>query len=205
MTTTSKTTNGPKTAAKRTTAKPTAKKAAAKPAAAPLIEETAPAPAATLVEPVEAMEEQFEETVKAGTEAAASNLEASMELTKKGVEDAVKGYDRFAEFNKDNMDAVVAAGNAVAKGAETLQDELMAYAKRNLEDSTAAFKALSGAKNAKEFFDIQTSLVKSHYDGLVGEISKMSELSLRISNEVMEPLNARMAVAMDKLSQPMNR
>lgn len=198
MTTTSKTTT--KTAAKRTTAKPAAKKAAA-----PLIEETAPAPAATLVEPVEAMEEQFEETVKAGTEAAASNLEASMELTKKGVEDAVKGYDRFAEFNKDNMDAVVAAGNAVAKGAETLQDELMAYAKRNLEDSTAAFKALSGAKNAKEFFDIQTSLVKSHYDGLVGEISKMSELSLRISNEVMEPLNARMAVAMDKLSQPMNR
>ena len=203
MTTTTKTTT--KTAAKRTTAKPAAKKAAPKPAAAPLIEETAPAPAATLVEPVEAMEEQFEETVKAGTEAAASNLEASMELTKKGVEDAVKGYDRFAEFNKDNMDAVVAAGNAVAKGAETLQDELMAYAKRNLEDSTAAFKALSGAKNAKEFFDIQTSLVKSHYDGLVGEISKMSELSLRISNEVMEPLNARMAVAMDKLSQPMNR
>ncbi|MEM9878973.1 MAG: phasin family protein [Pseudomonadota bacterium] len=153
---------------------------------------------------VEAQKEQLENAFKVSSDAATKNIEKSFEMTKKGMDEAVKGFDEIASFSKENVDAVMASSNAAAKGMESLNAELFAYSKSSIEEGMAAAKALTSAKNLREFFDIQNSMMKTSYDRFVSESSKFSEMGLKIASEVAEPVNARMAVVMEKVSKPLN-
>jgi len=152
---------------------------------------------------VEAQKEQLENAFKASSDAATKNIEKSFEMTKKTMDEAVKGFDDVASFSKENVDAVMASSNAVAKGIESMNAELIAYSKASMEESMAAVKALTSAKNLREYFDIQNAMMKTSYDRFVSETSKFSEMGLKIMSEVAEPVNARMAVVMEKASKPL--
>ncbi|MEM1020121.1 MAG: phasin family protein [Sphingomonadales bacterium] len=154
---------------------------------------------------VEAQKEQLENAFKASSEAATKNIEKSFEMTKKTMDEAVKGFDEIAAFSKENVDAMMASSNAATKGLESMNAEIMAYSKSAMEDSMAAMKALTGAKNLREYFDIQNAMMKSSYDRYVAESSKFSEMGLKIMSEVAEPVNARMAVVMEKMAAPIAR
>lgn len=151
---------------------------------------------------VEAQKEQLENAIKASSEAASKNIEKSFEMTKKSMDEAVKGFDEVASFSKENVDAIMASSNAAAKGVEAINSEIMAFSKSSMDESMAAMKALSSAKNLREYFDIQNSMMKSSYDRFISESSKFSEMGLKIMSEVAEPVNARMAVVMEKMTKP---
>lgn len=153
---------------------------------------------------VEAQKEQLENAFKASSEAANKGIEKSFEMTKKSMDEAVKGFDEIASFSKENVDAVMASSNAAAKGIESMNAELFAYSKGQMEEGVAAVKALSSAKNMREYFDIQNAMMKTSYDRFVSESSKFSEMGLKIMSEVAEPVNARMAVVMEKASKPLS-
>ncbi|GAB4137978.1 MAG: hypothetical protein Tsb0016_03590 [Sphingomonadales bacterium] len=147
---------------------------------------------------VESGKEKFEQAYKATTEAATKNLEKSFEMTQKQFEEAQKNFGEMSGFSKENLDALVASTNAAAKGAEQISAELMAYSKKSVEDSLAAVKALSGAKNLREYFDLQNSLAKDSYDNFVAETSRFTEMYMKMANDVFEPVNSRFATAMER-------
>lgn len=151
---------------------------------------------------ISAQKEQMENAFKASSQAASKNIEKSLEITKKSMGEAVKGFDEIAAFSKENVDAVMASSNAAAKGMESMNAEIMAYSKGSMEEGVAAMKALTSAKNIREYFDIQNAMMKSSYDRFVSESSKFSEMSLKIMSEVSEPVNSRMSVVMEKVTKP---
>lgn len=153
---------------------------------------------------VEAQKAQMETAFKASSEAASKNIEKSLEMTKKSMGEAVKGFDEIASFSKENVEAVVASGNAAKKGMESMNAEIMSYSKGQMEESVAAVKALTSAKNLREYFDIQNQMMKTSYDRFVSESSKFSEMGLKIMSEVAEPVNARVAVVMEKAGKPLS-
>src|SRR5580692_1023637 len=73
--------------------------------------------------------------------------------------DAIKagfGYDNVVSYSKDTAEALSKAATVAGKGAETLNNEIYAYAKQSLDDSLAAGKAVLAAKSVHEAIEIQT-------------------------------------------------
>src|SRR3546814_3180529 len=94
--------------------------------------------------------------------------------------------EEFNDFAKGNVEAVVAAGRAAAKGAETLGQNAAEYSRKSFEEATKAMKTLSGAKSPTEFFKLQNDFAKTQFDSLIRSEEHTSELQslMRISYAV---------------------
>ncbi|MEX6725733.1 phasin family protein [Parapedomonas caeni] len=150
---------------------------------------------------MEAGKERLEQAVKAGTETATKNFEKAVEMSKKQMDEAMKAFDEFSTFQKGNVEAVVASGQAAAKAVEELSKVAADYSKKALADAQATAKSLTAAKNAKEFMEIQNASLKSHYDAFVAETSKATELGFKVMSDIFEPLSTRMAIALEKVTK----
>ncbi|MEM7212145.1 MAG: phasin family protein [Pseudomonadota bacterium] len=139
------------------------------------------------------------------TKAATKQVEEFTAEAKKTVEEGVeklsKGFEDASSFGQDNVEAVVASGKAFAKAAEELNAEMMAYSKKSYEDSMAAAKELSGVKSVSDFFEMQTTLAKSSFEGFVSQATKMNEMYSAAAKEAFEPLNARFTAAADLVKE----
>lgn len=129
-------------------------------------------------------------------------LGAAREQIEKASVNAFKSYEDLSKFQKDNFDAYVAASTVMAKGFETLGKTWMAFTQESMENGAQVAKALLGAKTLREAVDLQTDFAKTSFDKLVGESTKLSELSVKVANEAFEPINARLNVAVEKLLKP---
>ncbi|WP_282607372.1 phasin family protein [Pelagibius sp. Alg239-R121] len=171
---------------------------------------TASTTANEAIKPVEAAvsasKDVVESVVKAGSEAAAKGYEQAVAMTKEQVErtsSAVfQGYDEIATLGKDNIDAYVQSGNIVAKGFEDLSKAWMSFAQSSLDAQVAVSKQLLGVKTFREAVDMQTSFTKSSFDTAMAESAKLTELSVKVANEAMTPIQDRVNVMTDKLMKP---
>lgn len=184
---------------------------AAKPSLPPVHVAAAPvAPAAKPV-PAPAIGEQF---VK-GTFAMTDQFKAIFDVksfdkyfgdAKAQVEKAsaqtMKAYEDAAKFNKENLDAFVVASTTYAKGVESVSKSWAAFAQETFEASANVAKAMLGAKTLKEAVDLQTDFAKTTFDKFVAEGTKVSEASIKVTNEALEPINARVNVAVEKMLKP---
>ena len=203
-----------KTATK--TATKTGAKAPAKAAAKPVAAKKAAAveaptlPLQEAMEPVEAAvsasQETMEAVVKAGTQAATKSYEQAVAIAQEQVEKAssnlFQGYDDVTTLGKDNIDACIQSTTVFAKGVETMGKELMSFAQSYTDTSVANAKALFGAKTVRELIDLQTDFSRSGFDSLVAESAKLTELSMNLANETIEPLQARVNATVEKMMKP---
>jgi phasin family protein len=144
--------------------------------------------------------------VKAGTDAATKNYEQAIAMTKDQVEKAstalFRGYDEMTVLNKDNVEAVVASSTIVAKGYETIGREVMSFTQSAIETNIAATKAIFGAKTLRELVDLQADFARSQFDNALAESAKLTEMSVRVANDAIEPLQSRVNVTVEKLLKP---
>lgn len=201
----------PKKAPAEAVAAPAKPVPAAKPSLPPVHVAAAPvAPAAKSV-PAPAIGEQF---IK-GTFAMTDQFKAFFDVksydkyfgdAKAQVEKAsaqtMKAYEDAAKFNKENLDAFVVASTTYAKGVESVSKSWAAFAQETFEASANVAKAMLGAKTLKEAVDLQTDFAKTTFDKFVAEGTKVSEASIKVTNEALEPINARVNVAVEKMLKP---
>lgn len=144
--------------------------------------------------------------LKAGTDAAAKGYEQAIELTRENVAKAntafLKGYADAQGFGKGNVDALVQAGTIFAKGAEQISKQVAALTQNSVQSSVVTAKALMGCKTLRDVIDLQADFARSSFDALVAESTKISELSLKVTNEAIAPIQARVTVAVEKLTKP---
>ncbi len=184
---------------------------AAKPSLPPVHVAAAPAAPAAKPVPAPATGEQF---VK-GTFAMTDQFKAFFDVksydkyfgdAKAQVEKAsaqtMKAYEDAAKFNKENLDAFVVASTTYAKGVESVSKSWAAFAQETFEASANVAKAMLGAKTLKEAVDLQTDFAKTTFDKFVAEGTKVSEASIKVTNEALEPINARVNVAVEKMLKP---
>lgn len=184
---------------------------AAKPSLPPVQVAAAPALPAAKPVPAPAIGEQF---IK-GTFAMTDQFKALFDVksfdkyfgdAKAQVEKAsaqtMKAYEDAAKFNKENLDAFVVASTTYAKGVESVSKSWAAFAQETFEASANVAKAILGAKTLKEAVDLQTDFAKTTFDKFVAEGTKVSEASIKVTNEALEPINARVNVAVEKMLKP---
>lgn len=116
-------------------------------------------------------------------------------------EPAAQLYEGVATLNRDYMETVIESANAFAKGFEALGNEWMSYAQAAVEDGMATSKALMDCKSVDEAVEIQSGYVSSALDRYLAESTKLSELSVKLANDAIEPLNSGFVVAAREIAQ----
>ena len=146
-----------------------------------------------------------QKAAKVGVEAFNQGYEQFFATTKEQVEKflpgAVQGLDEFTKLGKDNMDAAIEAGTIAAKGFEAISQEVTDYNKRIFEAGVANAKALMGVKTVQEAMELQTGFARNSFDEFVSKGTKISELSVKVAQDVAEPVNARFTATVEKLTK----
>ncbi|WP_158240509.1 phasin family protein [Telmatospirillum siberiense] len=150
--------------------------------------------------PVKSIAVPVVETVDAAEETPAvqQNL---IEPAGKGGSEIFKGYEDLLQFNQQNLEALFRSADIVARGVQDLSQSVVALAQGSFEDSLSAGKALAGAKTLKEVIDLSSSLAKSNFDKLVVESQKLGELSSKLAEEAIAPINKRVDAAVQSLTK----
>ena len=192
--------------AKAKAAKPARKPAkAAKPA-----RKSAPAAAAAQVQAAKASVRTNTQNLNEGTRImknetnkVAERVQAAFGDVNDRAKNAVERNTRFAEelteLGRGNVEAMVASTKIVAKGVETLGQEVAEFGRKSFEDASAALKGFADVKSPADFFRLQTEFVRSQFDNVVSESSKLSEKMIKLAGEVAEPMTNRATVAAERV------
>lgn len=133
------------------------------------------------------------------TKAATKQVEEFTAEAKKtmeeGVEKMSKGLEDATQFGQENVEAVVASSKVVAKAAEEMNAEILAFSKKSYEDSMAAAKEFTSVKSMSELFEKQTEFAKVSFEGFVAEATKLNEMYSSAAKDAFEPINARLTAA----------
>ncbi len=128
-------------------------------------------------------------------------VKAQQEQVEKASAQILKSYDELSVLTKGNVDAVVKSGTIVAKGAEEAGKQVAAFTQSSMEKGVSNAKALLAVKTIQELFELQNAFAKASLDALVSESTKLQELTVKVANEALVPLSARMNVAVEALSK----
>jgi phasin family protein len=107
--------------------------------------------------------------------------------------------EELTELSKGNVEAFVASTKIVAKGLETVGQEVADFSRKSFEDASAALKSFTEVKSATDFFRLQSEFARTQFDGLVAESSKLSETMIKLAGDVAEPLASRYSVAAERV------
>lgn len=146
-----------------------------------------------------ATKEQIEKAVKATTEA----TEKAFATTKLRLEAMAKSYGDAAKLGKDGVEAFVAAGTVASKGVESLNADMMAFAKSQYEGNIAAAKAMMAAKTLQEVVELQNGFTKSAFEAYAAQATKFSEAAAKLTEDAFAPINAQVKLAVEKLAKPL--
>ena len=105
------------------------------------------------------------------------------------------------EFNKANLEAVVASGKVFFSGAQDLVKEDVANSKAAVETVTADVKKMTAVKSPTELMQLQGELARRNFDAAVSFGSKRTEALLKLYNDAFAPISNRMSVAAEKISK----
>ena len=158
---------------------------------------------------VAAGKEAVETAVKAGTEVATKGYEKAIAMSKEHVEaahkagtQAFKGYEDMVAFGKDNVDAAIKSGTILTRGVQDINKVLFGLAQAQLEESVAATKKIFGCKSVKDVVEVQSDIAKANYAKFMAESRKLADMSVKLAEESVAPIAARVAVAVEKTTKP---
>lgn len=102
----------------------------------------------------------------------------------------VKNLDDLQKYGKDGFDAGMTSFAAVQKSLQALAVEAADFSKKQYEQSSAALEKLLGAKSLDKAIEIQSDYVKSAYESLVSEATKVGELYADLAKETYKPFES---------------
>ena len=147
--------------------------------------------------------EQMKNTMNSTTESAMASGKATFDQvaskSRQAIEHSMKSVDEMAGMARGNVEAMLASSRAAAHGIEAIAREVSEFSRKAFEETTAAARAMTTVKSPNELMQLQNDFAKTQFDAAVAEMSKLSETMVKLMGEVFEPMQARAAVATDKL------
>ena len=131
---------------------------------------------------------------------AAAAVTLPTDLTQK-MESAMKTAEEFVSFGQGNVEAFVKASQIWATGVQDLTKAFAATAQEQMDSNMAIFKALAGVKSVKEAIDLQTTLARTSMEKAVTETSKITDASMKLTEQALAPITARVTLAMEKFGR----
>jgi phasin family protein len=120
---------------------------------------------------------------------------------KEGMHTMINNSKELIAFGEGNLEAFAAASKIWVAGVQDLTKQVAETAKASLEESVATAKALTSVKSVKEAIDLQSTYSKAAVAKALAESSKLTEASLKLTEQTLAPITARIAVAVDTFSK----
>ncbi len=146
----------------------------------------------------------FETTVaglKDGMAQATAGFAETQAKVKEGMEKAMKTAEELVAFSQGNVEALVKSGQIWAAGVQDLGKQIAANAQASFDETMATFKALSSVKSLKDAFDLQASLARSTMEKTLAESGKLTDASMKLTEQTLAPLTARVSLAVEKFAK----
>jgi phasin family protein len=146
----------------------------------------------------------FEQTVsglKDGMAKAAAGLADTQAKVKEGMEKAMKTAEELVAFSQGNVEAMVKSGQIWAAGVQDIGKQIAANAQASLDETMSMFKALTSVKSLKDAFELQSGLARSAMEKTLAESGKLTDASLKLTEQTLAPLTARVSLAMEKFAK----
>jgi phasin family protein len=146
----------------------------------------------------------FESTVsglKDGMSRATVGFENTQEKVKEGMEKAMKTAEELMAFSQGNLEAMVRSGQIWASGMQDLGKQIAATAQASFDETMSTFKALTSAKSLKDAFDMQATLARTTLEKTLAESGKLTDASMKLTEQTLAPLTARVTLAMEKFAK----
>lgn len=105
----------------------------------------------------------------------------------------LKNFEEFQKLGKDNVDVAMKQFGSVSKGWQAIATEVADYSKKSFEDGSAALEKLFGAKSLETAIEVQSTYVKTAYEGFVAEATKLGELYTDLAKESYKPFEGFLA------------
>jgi len=106
------------------------------------------------------------------------------------------------EAIKGNVEAIMESSHIWSAGCQAIGQTIAASAQGQLERNLSTWKALTGVKSVKEAMDLHASLARSAVETVVTETVKLADASMKLAEQTMAPITARMTLAVEKFSPP---
>lgn len=99
----------------------------------------------------------------------------------------MNGFEDYQNLGKDNMDMAMKSIGAASKGFQAIATEVADFNKKSIEDSSSAFEKLVGAKSLDKAIEVQSEFVRTSYEGMVGEMTKLGEMYAELAKGAYKP------------------
>lgn len=88
----------------------------------------------------------------------------------------INGFEQFQTMNQDGFETAMKSFGTVQSGLQAIATEMADYSKRSFEEGSAALEQMMGAPSVDKAVETQMTFVKSSYEGLMQEMTKLGEL-----------------------------
>ena len=134
-------------------------------------------------------------TLKDGVAQATASMEQAQTAMRQGVEKAMKSASDLFSFAQGNFEAFAKASQILTTGLQDMTQTITASSKESVEDTMHTLKAMGSVKSIKEAMDLQASLLRSTMEKAVAQTSKMTDSSMKLSEQAFAPISARLSLA----------
>ncbi len=117
------------------------------------------------------------------------------------MEKTMKTAEEFVSFGQGNVEAMMKCGQIWAAGVQDLSKSFAATAQAQLDQTVSTWKALAGVKSVKEAMELQSNLTRNSMGAAVTETGKLTDASMKLMEQTMAPITARVTLAVEKFSR----
>jgi len=121
--------------------------------------------------------------------------------TQAAYDKSTEAMGEMTEFAKGNVEAVVETGKVFAESMQGMGQTLADEAKMAYETATADIKDMASIKSPTELFQLQGKIMRRNFDAMIAMSSKTTDATMKMANDVMAPMSARVNVAAEKMSK----
>ncbi len=125
-----------------------------------------------------------------------------MTTAKKTAAETAEGYEDLMALGRENAQALVESGTALAKGMRDLSALWLGLAQATMDESVGVAKAVLECKSVPEVLSVQTRAAKRNYERFVGESRKFSDVSLKVAEDTVAPIAGRVNATVEQLIRP---
>jgi phasin family protein len=146
----------------------------------------------------------FEATVsslKDGMTQATAGFADTQAKVKQGMEKAMRTAEELVAFGQGNVEAMVRSSQIWAAGLQDISKLIAANAQASFDETMSTFKALSSAKSLKDAFELQASLARTTIEKTLAESGKLTDVSMKLTEQTLAPLTARVSLAVEKFTK----
>jgi phasin family protein len=105
--------------------------------------------------------------------------------------------------SRQSVEAYMKSSTVMMKGIEQIMKTCMTLAQESADRNSESVKTLMACKTVNELMEAQNKLAQQNFDDIMSAATKLSEISIKVSNEVLEPINEQVTKSMKKASETM--